>query len=198
LFSLEELVTVFDADGIQKAGAVFDIKKFTWFNKEYLDRLSVEEFSEYIRTDLPSRLTDLPQWNEERFTKLIPTIRERATTRAEFHEQIEAGEYDYAFAAPEYETELLKWKNDPDIATAAPRLQKALELLADADFTSPERIKGAVWDYAEAEGRGEVLWPTRVALSGKKQSPDPFTIAYILGKQETLDRLKSACGKIGV
>ena len=196
LFTLEELVAEFKVEHIHKAGAVFDIKKFEWFNKQYLDKLSDEEFLSYIKQDFPTHLTELPQYSEDRFLKLLPTIRERINTRTEFHKLTEEGEYDYFFATPEYETEILRWKNDDSVAAALPRLESLAPLLQNADFSSPETIKAAIWAYAEETGRGEVLWPLRVALSGKKQSPDPFTLAFILGAEETLLRLKSACGKI--
>jgi glutamyl/glutaminyl-tRNA synthetase len=93
---------------------------------------------------------------------------------------------------------LLKWKNDPDLIATLPRLKKTHELLSTADFTTPETVKNALTDYAEEVGRGEVFWPLRVALSGKKQSPDPFTLAAILGQEETLARLTAAYGKIEV
>jgi glutamyl-tRNA synthetase len=93
LFTLDELVSTFDVHHIHKAGAVFDIKKFSWFNKEYLNKLTLEEFTTYIRTDFPEHLSSLPQYSEERLTKLIPNIRERVTTRGEFHEFTKAGEY---------------------------------------------------------------------------------------------------------
>jgi glutamyl-tRNA synthetase len=197
LFTLDELVKTFDVHHIHKAGAVFDIKKFSWFNKEYLNKLTLDEFTTYIKTDFPERLSSLSQYSEDRLSKLIPIIRERITTRGEFHEFTADGEYDYIFATPEYDTELLKWKNDPDLLATLPRLQKVHEILSTADFTSPETLKNALWDYAEEVGRGEVLWPLRVALSGKKQSPDPFTLATILGQEETLARLTAAYGKIG-
>jgi len=197
LFSLDELVSTFDIHHIHKAGAVFDIKKFSWFNREYLNKLSTEEFTNYIMIDFPESLSSLPQYNTERLSKLIPIIRERITTRGEFHELTEAGEYTYIFSTPVYEAELLKWKSDPDLISALPRLQKAHELLSTADFSSAETLKNALWSYAEEEGRGEVLWPLRVALSGKKQSPDPFTLATILGQEETLARVTAAYGKIG-
>jgi hypothetical protein len=59
-----------------------------------------------------------------------------------------------------------------------------------------ESIKGSIWDYATEKGRGNVLWPMRYALSGKDKSPDPFTLAEIFGKQETLRRLNLALEKI--
>ncbi len=55
-----------------------------------------------------------------------------------------------------------------------------------------ESIKEALWPFAEHEGRGIVLWPLRVALSGAERSPDPFILASILGKKETLDRVRAA------
>ena len=55
-----------------------------------------------------------------------------------------------------------------------------------------ENIKEAIWAYASEEGRGDVLWPMRYALSGKERSPDPFSLAEILGKEETIERLNFA------
>lgn len=57
---------------------------------------------------------------------------------------------------------------------------------------SKEKIKEILWPFAEHEGRGVVLWPMRVALSGKDKSPDPFVLASILGFTETISRLKQA------
>lgn len=198
LFTLEELVAAFDVDHIHKAGAVFDIKKFAWFNKEYLNKLSESEYTTYITEQFPERLLVLPQYSNERLTKVMPTIRERVNTRAEFHEFAAAGEYDYFFATPEYETELLKWKNDASVTDTLPRLEKALEILKNANFESMESIKSDLWPLAEALGKGEVLWPLRVALSGRAQSPDPFTLAFILEKEEVIARIETACGKIKV
>ena len=196
LFSLEELVAAFDFHHIHKAGAVFDIKKFAWFNKEYLNKLTEAEFTSYITEQFPAQLSALPQYSEERLSKAIPIIRERVSTRAEFHELTAAGEYNYFFTTPTYETELLKWKNDATVADALPRLKLALETLKTADFASTEAIKTNLWPLAEELGKGEVLWPLRVALSGSAKSPDPFCLAFILGQAQTLARIETACGKI--
>ena len=196
LFTLNELAEAFEVSHIHKAGAVFDIRKFEWFNKHYLDQLSVEAYTAYITEDFPNQLSTLPQYSNDRFARALSTIRERVSTRREFHDFTEAGEYDYFFASPTYEAEALKWKNDNSQAAALPRLEKALEILLKADFSSQESLKKDLWDYAETVGRGELLWPLRVALSGKKQSPDPFTLAFILQKEETILRLKIACDKI--
>ena len=64
------------------------------------------------------------------------------------------------------------------------------------DAFSSESVKSAIWDYAEKEGRGNVLWPLRVALSGKEASAGPFEIAEILGKEKTLQRIQDAIDKL--
>lgn len=196
IFTLDELIVDFSIEHIHKAGAVFDIKKFAWFNKEHLNKLSVEDFTTYITESFPPNLSSMPQYGEERLARSIPTIRERINTRLEFHELTEAGEYDYLFSTPNYETSVLKWKNDTSTAEALPRLEKALEALKTADFTASEAIKSTLWPIAEELGKGELLWPLRVALSGQERSPDPFTLAFILGQEETISRIQTACDKI--
>ena len=57
---------------------------------------------------------------------------------------------------------------------------------------TPDSVKNLIFDYATEQGRGNVLWPLRVALSGKDKSPDPFTLCSILGKTETLSRISNA------
>lgn len=198
IFGLSELISEFDIHHIQKGGAVFDIKKFNWFNRQYLEQLTPTEFLTYLEQNFPTRLRAFPDFSSERLLRLIPTIRERIDTLADFQAQTDLGEYDFAFTAPTaYETTLLQWKNDPAPTVAKPRLEIASILLATADFSSPETIKAALWPYAEEVGKGELFWPLRIALSGKAQSPDPFTIAYIIGSAETLLRIKNACDKIG-
>ncbi len=198
LFTLTELISEFNIAHIQKSGAVFDIKKFNWFNHQYIERYSTEEFLAYLEQNFPTRLRELPNFSTERLLRLIPTIRERIDTLADFHDHTDLGEYDFAFAAPlDYEPTLLEWKNDTSPTVAKPRLEKASTLLTDADFSSPESIKATLWPYAEEVGKGELFWPLRIALSGRSQSPDPFTIAYIIGQEETLARIQNACDKIG-
>jgi glutamyl/glutaminyl-tRNA synthetase len=53
-----------------------------------------------------------------------------------------------------------------------------------------------LWGYAESVGRGSVLWPMRFALSGREKSPDPFTLAEIFGKTETLKRIDNVIKKL--
>lgn len=192
IFSVEELVSQFDINQIQKGGAIFDKQKFRWINKQHLDRLTDNDFLDMVEKSLPNKIKSLPGYSMEALTKLLPAIRERTEISADIREAAEAGEYDWAFAKPGVVVEMLRWKNDTSVKEVLPRLEKTKELLEKVDFSSSETIKTALWQYAEEAGKGEVLWPLRVALTGREKSPDPFTCAYVIGKSETLERIENA------
>lgn len=188
-FDEQELIDAFSLKKIQRSGGAFNEEKLRWMNKEFLATLNDEAQAAYVTAALP-------EYNEEILKKLAPTILERVHNTAEIKVAAKEGEYDWAFEAPEYAVTLVQWKNDNEPADALPRLEEAKIRLLEADFSNPDTIKAAIWPYAEEIGKGEVLWPLRVALSGRERSPDPFTLAYILGKEETISRLKTACDKI--
>ena len=196
VFTPAELSEVFSLSKIQKSGAAFDETKLLWMNKEHLLKLSHDDYLAYLRPAVTERLTNLPQYSDERLEKLLPEIKDRIQNRTEFIANTEAGEYDFAFSAPTIEPSLLQWKNDTSPEDAKPRLEKAITLLETADFSSPESIKSALWPYAEEVGKGELLWPVRVAITGLERSPDPFSSAFIVGQSETINRLKNACDTI--
>ena len=196
-FTLRNLVDTFDLSGVQKGGAMFDIEKLKWFNQEHLKRMSTDDFASYIHSAISPIILDLSQYSNERFMRLLPTIRERVATNREAFEEAEKGEYDFAFSAPQPDSEMLKWKNDTTSRESLPRLQKLAEILAQLPekSTIPE-VKDAIWDYATEVGKGEVLWPLRVALTGRERSPDPFTIIHIIGSGEAYKRINTACDTI--
>lgn len=191
LFPGDELIEKFSLERIQKSGGAFNEEKLKWMNKEYLALLPTEEQHAYFAAALPEAITKLPQYTIERAHKLAGTALERTHNQVEIHEAAEAGEYDWAFSTPDVPVELLKWKNDDSHEAALPRLKKTLELLQNANFSSSEGVKAALWPYAEEVGKGEVLWPLRVALTGRERSPDPFTCAWVLGQEETILRIST-------
>jgi len=192
IFSITELIDTFTLDKIQKSGGAFNEEKLLWMNKEYLQKMNPVAFSEYAINALPEETKTLPNYTEEAAIKLAPTIQERVHTAREITETAISGEYNFAFSTPIVSADALKWKKDEHASDAIPRLQKAMELLQGANFTSPESIKSVVWDYAEEVGRGDLLWPLRVSLTGMERSPDPFMCAYIIGKDETILRINNA------
>ncbi len=198
IFTKEDLIQNFSLDKIQKSGGAFNEEKLRWMNKIHLEKKDDEFKLKYFKTALPQSIIKLPQYKEERVKKLAPIVFERIHSQVEIKESAVAGEYDFAFSIPDYDAHLLKWKGS-DLSTASTHLQeiiKILSKLSENNFETPDNIRSTIWNYANEIGRGEVLWPMRVALSGRKQSPDPFSIAYILNKKETILRLTLACDKI--
>ncbi len=198
IFSRDDLAHLFDIHKINKSGAIFSEEKLNWFNREYLRAMPMNEMLVAALPFLPHALRQSPEYTNERFARLMPILLERITTFADIATLAENGELGYFFMRPVLTPESLRWKNDSD-STPAKRhlafLLEALHTIQDSAFTAKE-IKDAVWEYATNEGRGSVLWPMRYALSGRAQSPDPFILAEVLGKNETLARLTAASATI--
>ncbi len=184
LFTLTELIKEFSLEKVQKGGGVFNIEKLDWFNKEYMKMLPEAESVMEIRKHLGL--------SDDLIKRALPSIMERISKWKDLDDEAEFGFYS---KLPEYEADSLVWKKS-DKEKTIQYLNKAKELLANADFETADTIKSALWDYAESVGRGDFLWPLRFALSGKEKSPDPFTLSYIFGKEETLKRVSSAIQKI--
>lgn len=184
-YTEESLVSAFSLEKIQKSGGAFNEEKLQWMNKEHLAELTEEERITYV-------LDALPRHDQDTIAKLAPSILERVHTAKEIQIADQEGEYDWAFTSVQTDPELLKWKQDDSAADAKPRLERALHMLQEADFGTPETIKSALWEYAEEVGKGQLLWPLRVALTGRERSPDPFTCAFVLGKDQTINRVANA------
>lgn len=194
IFTLDELIRQFDIKKIQKGGAIFNEEKMKWMNKEHLKLLPSEKITEEIFKFVKNYYdTDI-----EHLRKICPIILDRISSFGEINAIIEAGELEFFFKRPSYEKDLLKWKGDSDIATTKTHLKHGLVLLEKIpeDKFSFDNVKNVLFEYAEQKGKGSVLWPIRFALSGREKSPDPFTIMTVLGKIETLERIKIALQKI--
>jgi len=130
--------------------------------------------------------------------KIEPLISERISKWSEVDELMASGDLDYFFEKPVYGASVLNYKGEQEKSDIIRHLNTVGAILQEQDEKelSAEKVKGFIWSYAEKEGRGAVLWPFRVALSGKDKSPDPFVLAQILGKKETSERIKEAVRKI--
>jgi glutamyl-tRNA synthetase len=188
LFTVQELIERFDFARMQKGGAVFNIEKLNWFNREYIKRLSSEQFWHYALPFVPEQYQHEPV-----VKKLEHVLRDRIEKFSDIATIFATGEFEYFFTAPIVPSEMLVWKGLKDDTNALEKTQEYLRhvvtLLEGVSDWTVEGIKAAVMPYAAEVGNGNVLWPVRVALSGKEKSPDPFELASILGKEETLKRL---------
>ena len=195
LFTPEELIAKFDVTGIQKAGALLNEDKLAWVNKKHIKRMDEKTRLDMIESFITSEMKESPNYSRAMLEKISPIIIERITHFGEVRTMCEEGELSYFFTAPKYPMEKLLWKGEGDVTSTKARLlhiQELLKALPEGPEFTPESVKNALWSYAEAEGRGTVLWPLRYALSGRDKSPDPFLLSGILGKAEVLARLDSA------
>lgn len=191
LFSKAELIERFDFGRMQKGGAVFNIEKLNWFNREYIKKLSSEAFWEYAVPFIPE------QYRGDTVKELETILRDRIEKFADIKNLFDEGEFDYFFNEPTVDEKILVWKALKDDSEGMQKtkayLQEVLMLIEQisVDKWNIDHIKEIVMPYAEKEGRGNVLWPLRVTLSGKEKSPDPFELASILGKEKTITRIKA-------
>lgn len=192
IFSKDELVREFSLERVNNSPAMFSYEKLASINKHYLDALDDEAYLTYIRTTLEAtgdtRLLELTQLD----AVLKHVVRERLSMFSEITTMLEKGELEWLFTNPTYEKEALVWK-DATTGETATHLSHSIEMLdALSEWSDPEAIKELLWDYAGECGRGSVLWPLRYALTGLQKSPDPFTVASLIGKEATIARLTYA------
>lgn len=195
----EELIRIFDVKKIHHSGGKFNEEKLDWINREYLKKLSYEEQEEYINRFLPASLKELGGFSTTIVHNITPIIMERISKGSDIIAMTEAGEVTYFFQKPILIKDSLFFKSskipqDGKYTTLASYLSEVVALLdplSDIDFTK-ELVKETLWPYAEQRGRGDILWPMRYALSGLDKSPDPFVLAEVFGKDETIARLQAA------
>ncbi|MDO8518231.1 MAG: glutamate--tRNA ligase family protein [bacterium] len=183
ILSKAELIEQFSLERVQKSPGIFNEEKLLWFNHEHLKKLSDTEFEIRLKT-----------FSKQEFdARLVPLIKERAQTLAEATGLL--AEYDFLDTASP-DKNLLLQQSTLDAETTKTHLTALVGMLKkieSGNFTQSP-VKEVVFPYATAQGRGAVLWPLRVALSGKENSPDPFTLAGLLGKEKTLARIEKARG----
>ncbi len=193
IYSKEELIKDFTLEKVQKSGAIFDDVKLRWMNKEHLKRMPKEIFVEKIHTILTQE-TALTHATKDIVSRIYTILIERIETFTDIKTSVDSGDLTYYFTSPVYEKNLLLWKNSTGLEESKTHLLKTKELLTglNTEFPTEEEAKSLVWNYAEEKGRGNVLWPLRIALSGKEKSPNPFALISVLGKTESLTRIDNA------
>ena len=188
IYSLQELIDSFELEKVNKSGAVFDREKLLWMNRHYLKQLSDEELVAQAEVSLKEKGEFV---SKEFLTKICHIEKARMDVVSDIAERVQ--EY---LHISDYDPAILIWKK-ADQKDARDNLQGMIEFLTDMPeniFDSIAFIEGQIKIMIEQKGlqNGNVLWPTRVALSGCAQSPSPFELMWILGKEETLKRLTQA------
>ncbi len=192
IFSINALVKTFSVEGLQKSGAVFNIKKLDWLNGFYLRQKSLDKLAELCLPYLQTAGLVKPGDDLALVRKAVGLYQERLKKLSEISELV-----DFFFQEPEYDKALLFWKDNKEKETkkALDKAEKVLKKLKVGEWTK-EKINQLLMEEAEPTDRGKLLWPLRAALSGKKASASPFEIAEVLGKEKTLERIKQAKKKL--
>lgn len=184
IFSLSALCEAFTIERVSKSGAKFSPEKTNWFNQQYMLLKSDEELA-VLYMEI---LTEKGIKKELNFvTKVVSLIKERATFVKDFW-QLSS----FLFEAPEtYDEKAAKkqWKED-----TSELMQELIAIIETVeDFTSLN-FENAVkeWITAKEIGFGKVMQPFRISLVGELKGPHLFDIAEMIGKQETVNRIKKA------
>ena len=185
-FSLAQLVDAFDITGISKSPAIFDLEKLKYFNSAYIKDLSAEDFlaaaTPYLQEGIKNPAIDL--------SLVAPLVQTRLDTLTEIPPMV-----DFFDTLPTYSNDLYtdkKMKTNPENSLEA--LQLVLPVFQGMDAWTYDSIHDALIHLAEENGlkNGRIMWPVRVAVSGKPTTPGgAVELCQILGKEETLRRLES-------
>lgn len=186
LFSLEELAATFDLKRVHKSGAKFDPEKNKWFNHQYLIHKSDEELAKQFLPIVAEQTGKIEAIEINKLTKIVSLIKERAHFVNEFWELS-----NFFFEEPTtYDEKASKnWKEE------TPQLMKNLiEVLNEIDDFTSNTIETIVkeWMTTNEIGMGKIMQPFRLSLVGALKGPHLFDIVEIIGKEETIKRIKKA------
>lgn len=190
IFSLQELIEAFDYHHMSKSPAVFDYTKLKWMNSEYIKAMDFDVFYEmalpYLKQGITKNLD-------------LKKIAEMVKTRIEVFPDI-LGLIDFFEVLPEYDKSMyIHKKMKTTEASSLEVLEEILPILQGIDDYRNDNLYQTLLKYVEDKGykNGYVMWPVRTAVSGKQMTPAGATeIMEILGKEESLDRIKKGIEKL--
>ena len=185
VFSEEEMIKLFSLHGVNKSGAVFDVKKLDWLNQQYLQSASAEKLAEGLREHMQS--AGIATEGGPELTVVADLLRERAKTFAE----MAVGAKPFYEAPKEYDAKAVKKQFS---AEAGVRLQAVHDKLAQLSEFTPEAIDTCLQEtVAELEvGFGKIGLPLRVAVTGNTASPALDQTLSVIGRGAVLERLVAA------
>ena len=190
IYTLDELIKAFDYHHISKAPSVFDYTKLKWMNGEYIKAMDFDRFYEMALPHLRKVITkDLD----------LKKIAEMVKTRIEVFPEIEEM-VDFFQEVPEYDSAIYAHKKmKTSVESSLEVLKELLPILEEQEDYSNDGLYTRLLKYVEEKGckNGYVLWPIRIAVSGKRMTPCGATeLMEVIGKEETLKRVRAAIEKL--
>ena len=189
LFTIEELVEKFSLEHVHKGGAKFSYEKAKWFNHEWIKKLTVDRWQFIVRKDLEEKGVNIK--DEEKFLKILELVKDRCTLLTDFWQQAF-----FFFTAPEIlDVTSIKPKWNEDKAMFFDILAEKFTLLDDWNAANIETL---FKDTATEKGikMGELQLPFRIMLVGAKFGPAVFDIAALIGRRETMARIRKGLSDI--
>ncbi len=189
-FTMDELIEAFSLEGLSKSPAIFDKNKCRWMNAEYIRRMTPEEFT----------AAAMPWYEKAGIAHMDKDILQRnLQPRVEVFGELPAM-VDFLTRMPEFGEELYfskKMKTNAD--TARRDLPVIIDTLEKLPEWTEESVHTALLNLAAEQGvkNGVILWPARIAMAGKLVTPcGAIEIAVLLGREETLRRMKDSLTKL--
>lgn len=185
IFTKEELIKKFSVERVHSGGAKFDYEKAKWFNHEWMKKSDAGSLMPDVRKLLSER--GITEINDSILSKVVGLVKDRCTLLADFYDQTW-----FFFQAPEtWDVAAIKpkWNATKNLFFA--EVIRNFELNQDWTATTLEKNFKEIAAVNDLKP-GEVLLPLRIMLVGGKYGPGVFDIAEILGKGETLQRIKKA------
>lgn len=178
IFTMEEMIEKFEAKDINLGGPIFDLKKLTWMNQHYLQRLSEEQFVDYLRSEV---------FSKEYLSKIFQVIVERIET---FDQFVEKANYFFGPPAPVSMEEILPKTKDKQQLISM--LSGLLELLDEQYVWEMVHLQETMDQHRNKIGwkPGDYLVPIRMILTGRKDSPPLSKTMEILGREISRQRLR--------
>jgi len=191
-FTLDELKAVFSTDGLNKAPAIFDVNKLRWMNGEYIRKRTLEQFHEIA---LPYYAKSITRQDIDLFS-LSKLLQPRVEVLCDIPENI-----DFIDKLPEYDISLfVNKKMKTDLQNSKTSLEEAFRVLNELEVWSEHSIHDALFKLIEKLGvkNGQILWPIRIAVSGKQATPGgAIELLTLLGKKESLHRISGTVLSMG-
>lgn len=189
MYTMQELIEQFSLERVSKSGAKFDYEKGKWFNHQYLQLRSNEELAEQFMPYLEAKGLS---GDKAIVAKVIGLTKDRVNFVSELWEQV-----NFFFVAPtEYDEKSLKkrWKED-----SPKHMTEMLALLEAHEDWSAEGLDNLImpWIAEKEYGVGIVMNAFRICLVGAARGPHIWNITDVLGKEETLRRVRTALEKLG-
>ena len=193
IMSLQELIEKFDYKRINKSPAVFDYTKLKWMNGEYLKKMDEDKFFEMAKPYIVDALKDEGDSVLSSDDTKLKQIANMVKTRIEIWPDI-ADMVKFFAKLPEYDTAIYSHKKmKTNEETSLKVLKEVLPLLEAHDDYTNDALYALLSDYIKTNEykNGYVLWPVRIAVSGKEMTPCGATeLMEVIGKEETINRIK--------